>query len=337
MKGFRYYACLGSLCVVANCAALPVWADEDQTAAPASESGAAITAAHDRGRSVDDVFSKAYGQSDNSQGTVPLDELFKQIKAHTPKPTPTLGAAPPKAHTSSLIAHRHHHPAGKAQSAAVAKAQPAIEAKPGSSGADQLTVYHGTPGGNMVAVSTAGQTGDTTPVVEAKLDRPGRQPTYKAGDHMVINLKANRDCNVIVFDFDSHGNLTKLYPNDYEQDGTLHAGQSIQLGGENSKYTLDIDGSGMERIFVYASPISQGEITIAMNPVPNTPFRAVSMTAEEFDRLVKESKNFDEFDEQKPASRGVHVTPKEGATTQPAAYAAQKPLNKVELWFKIIQ
>lgn len=339
MKGFRFYAWLGSFSLLAASVGAPVLADEP-VASPAAPTD---VTSNERNIPLDQLskyMDKNDGKSDAhtiaAHRSIALDELFKQIQAGKPKPVPTLAAAPPKEHTASVIAHQHHHLASKPAASGATKPTQAAGAKDNVEQPDQVAVYHG-DGGNMMAVSASGLSDGGTAVVEASLDRPGQTPTYKSGDRMVIKLKARKDCNVLVFDFDNHGNLTKLYPNDYEQDGTLHAGQSVELGGEKSEYTLDIDGNGLERIFVYASPAADGPITVAMAPVPNTPFRAVNMSAENFDRLVNESKSFTEFDEVKQAGsneRSVHVTAKNGAAQQ-AAYTSSKANNKVELVFKI--
>jgi hypothetical protein len=316
-------------------------ADDTGTASPAQPVSDSAQSAPDRGVPLDQLFKSFTTDQQGSAGTganrsVALDQLFKQIKTNAPKPIPTaVASAPPKAHTSSLIAHQHQTATkGQGNKVMIAKAPSTKGA--GSAVSTQDAVYHGTNGGeNMVAVSTGGSGDAGGPVVEASLDHPGQQPTYKAGDHMVISLKANHDCNVLVFDFDNQGNLTQLYPNAYEKDATMHAGQTVALGGDSSEYTLDIDGSGLERIFVYASPIAQGPITLAMAPVPNTPFRAVNMKAEEFDKMVAMSATFKEFDAQKGDKRGVHVKGKDGAAQQVAFTAPGQASNKVELVFKI--
>ena len=161
-------------------------------------------------------------------------------------------------------------------------------------------------------------------LVTASLDRGGALPKYKSGDHMVVTVSALTDCNVVVFDYDAKNTLTQLFPNQYEPDGKLRAGQSIQVGGESSHYTLDLAGKGKEHIFVYSYPISEQPITMAMAQIPHTPFRSAEITPEQYSRFVRESRVYD---------RSVSVKPKTSA--QPVSQHQDNAANKVELTFEI--
>jgi hypothetical protein len=86
----------------------------------------------------------------------------------------------------------------------------------------------------------------------------------------------------------------------------------------------------MERIFVYAYPTTDGPITVAMNPVANTPFRSVEISPDQYKRLVKNSKMYFGND------RSVKVTPKAGvAAVQNTSAENERQPNKLELTFQI--
>ena len=169
------------------------------------------------------------------------------------------------------------------------------------------------------------------PVISAKLDKEGTSPKYKVGDKMVVNVRANQDCNVVVFNYDSAGTLTQIFPNDYQQNGFVKAGDSIEIGGSDSPFDYQISGKGgPEKVFVYAYPTSDKAAPItqltAMAPISGTPFRGTEMTIDKYRDLVNNSKVF--------FARSVQVMPKKGAQLVSQAQPASSP-NKVELTFSV--
>ena len=169
------------------------------------------------------------------------------------------------------------------------------------------------------------------PVISAKLDRAGNQPKYKVGDKLVVNVKANQDCNVVVFNYDSTGTLTQIFPNDYQQNGFVKAGDSVDIGGRDSIYDYQISGKGgPEKVFVYAYPTNNEKPPItqltAMAPIAGTPFRGGEMTVDQYRDMVNNSKVF--------FARSVQVMPKKSAQLVSNSAPAASP-NKVELSFSV--
>lgn len=162
-------------------------------------------------------------------------------------------------------------------------------------------------------------------VVTATLDRTGSVPKYKVGDKLVVNIKANQDCNLVVFNYDSTGTLTQIFPNDYQQSGFVRNGDSVQIGGPESPFDYQVAGKGgQEKIFVYAYPTgSEAPLTVAMNPLAGTPFRSAEITPEQYRQMVNDSKVF--------FSREVKVVPKRVQNTS----ASQQAANKIELTFVV--
>ena len=176
-------------------------------------------------------------------------------------------------------------------------------------------------------------------VISAWLDRQGTTPKYKVGDRMVVNVTASTDCNLVVFNYDAKGTLTQLYPNSFQPSGFVKQGDSIQIGGPDSPFDYEVTGKGgLERIFVYAYPTgTEQPITVAMNTIPNSPFRSIEMPTEKYLAMVNESKVF--------FSREIKVVPKKtgAASSTPATQtissskteAVSAQPNKVELTFMV--
>lgn len=173
------------------------------------------------------------------------------------------------------------------------------------------------------------------PVVSATLDHSatGGSPKYKVGDKMVINVKAHQDCNVVVFNYDSTGTLTQIFPNDYQQNGFVRSGDNIEIGGTDSPFDYQIAGKGgSEKIFVYAYPTGvekpQPLQTVAMNPIAGTPFRGGEMTVDQYRKMVNECQSF--------TTREVKVTPKRvSQLISQSSNANSGSPNKIELSFTV--
>lgn len=162
-------------------------------------------------------------------------------------------------------------------------------------------------------------------VLSAHLNRSGSPPRYKVGDKLEITVSSNADCNLVVFDYDG-GTLTQIFPNDYQRENFLKGGDTLVIGGPDSRFDYEIGGQGgQEKIFVYAYPTQTANpISIAFNPVPQTPFRAAPITLDQYKELVRQSKVF--------FARQVKVVPKAGVL---AAAPSDSAPNKLELSFVV--
>lgn len=181
----------------------------------------------------------------------------------------------------------------------------------------------------VIPVSTA----SAAPFITAWLDRPGNSPKYKVGDKMVVNVSSTVDCNVVVFNYDAKGSLTQIFPNELQKEGRLRAGQTIQIGGDESPFDYHISGTGgTERIFVYAYPQSQNNapVTVAMSPSkPSSPFKtANNVSMDQYVAMVRNAQVF--------TTRGIEVVAKK-TTKKVSNTAPDADPNKLELTFQVEQ
>ncbi len=150
---------------------------------------------------------------------------------------------------------------------------------------------------NEAVVQAASGLTNSQSIINVWLDKKGSAPQYKHGDKMKINVSASQDCNVMIFDYDGRGKLTQLYPNEYQQRTLLKAGDTITFGGADSPFDYQVSlpkGSSraQERIFVYAYPVSEKPLSIALNTEDGSPFRSGEMTLAQYKKMVAESKVF---------------------------------------------
>ncbi|HEY9869094.1 MAG TPA: DUF4384 domain-containing protein [Candidatus Obscuribacterales bacterium] len=240
----------------------------------------------------------------------------------TPKSTPAVKpVAPAQTRAPAVKAKSGTGAAGSGHpvvKAAAKKAKPAqASSKPPANGIDTAEAS------DLVPVSHTTSAGEL--VLSAHLNRSGSPPRYKVGDKLEITVSSNADCNVVVFDYDG-GTLTQIFPNDYQRENFLKGGDTLVIGGPESKFDYEIGGKGgQEKIFVYAYPTqSANPISIAFNPVPQTPFRAAPITLDQYRELVRQSKVF--------FAREVKVVPKAGVLASAPSGSAP---NKLELSFVV--
>jgi hypothetical protein len=184
-------------------------------------------------------------------------------------------------------------------------------------------------------VSTSSETllvNGSEQVVTAWLNKQGPNPSYKNSEKMQVNVRATKDCNLMIFDFDGHGKLTQIFPNDYQQNTYVHAGETVCIGGSDSPFEYQVSiprgqAKAKESVFIYAYPTNEAPLSVAMNHLPNAPFRGTEMNMEQYRKLVNQSKVY--------FARGIDVVPKKGAKLVSAQAPAALSPNKIELSFSI--
>jgi hypothetical protein len=82
----------------------------------------------------------------------------------------------------------------------------------------------------------------------------GDDASYYYGDDIAVFFETNQDAYVIVYDIDPAGNVSLLFPENYDSDCFVRAGQVIRVPGSDSDYRLEVNGpSGREYIYAVAS------------------------------------------------------------------------------------
>lgn len=82
----------------------------------------------------------------------------------------------------------------------------------------------------------------------------GEDATYRAGEEVKIRFRANRDCYVVLYDIDTEGFLTLLYPEYPGHDGFVEGGRIYRLPRGGARYELVAEGPpGVEYIAAVAA------------------------------------------------------------------------------------
>lgn len=185
------------------------------------------------------------------------------------------------------------------------------------------------PSMTVVAPTNSGEQ-----IVTAWLNKTGQKPHYSNGEKLQVNVAANKDCNLMIFNYDGQ-QLTQLYPNEFQPSPLVRAGQTIAVGGDSFQFDFTASNNSAkpshEKIFVYAYPIESDNspISVAMMPVPSSPFRATDMTPEKYREMVNKSQVF--------FGRKVSVTAKKAEVEEVQLASYSEPTsqggaaNKIEL------
>ena len=224
-----------------------------------------------------------------------------------------------------------------------------VHANTASTGKSKADIQVSHVSSNSPTVTPAGGILKSDSIISVWLDKKGSTPQYKHGDKMKINVSATQDCNVMIFDFDGRGKLTQLYPNEYQQKTLLRAGDTITFGGSDSPFDYQVSlpkGSNKaeERIFVYAYPVREKPLSIALNTEDGSPFRSGEMTLAQYRKMVAESKVFfnagkEGAQNSSSSDRDVKIVPKAGNTASGLKLVVNEDKgqpNKKEVSFTIL-
>ena len=77
---------------------------------------------------------------------------------------------------------------------------------------------------------------------------------YYPGDKVTIYFRTTRDAYIYVFDIDTVGNVSLIFPNIYSENNYRRANSTYSLP-DNSRYNLTVGGpSGVEQLVMFATP-----------------------------------------------------------------------------------
>lgn len=97
--------------------------------------------------------------------------------------------------------------------------------------------------------------GSTQPKVKASLnvDR-GAGSTYTFGETVKIGFKVDRECFVTIYNVDSAGNVTLLFPNPYSTNNRVVANKEYNIPGDTEPWDIEVGGDeGLERVTLIAT------------------------------------------------------------------------------------
>ena len=85
-------------------------------------------------------------------------------------------------------------------------------------------------------------------------DKSGSYPIYYVGERIYVSFQVNKDSYVTLYDIDSTGNVTILFPNPYHKDNLARGGRIYTIPTSNYQCDLVIQGpTGKEILYALVS------------------------------------------------------------------------------------
>ena len=82
----------------------------------------------------------------------------------------------------------------------------------------------------------------------------GSAPTYHDGEAMTLRFSSDRDCYVTIYNVDTQGRVTLLFPNRYQMDNRITRGRPYAVPAAQAKWDLRIEGEpGVESLQAIAT------------------------------------------------------------------------------------
>ena len=75
---------------------------------------------------------------------------------------------------------------------------------------------------------------------------------YRLGDLMSMTVRPDKDCYLMVLNWDTDGNLVQLFPNKYATDNWLEGGRTHTIPPRGAGYEFFTTGKGIERLKIIA-------------------------------------------------------------------------------------
>lgn len=108
-----------------------------------------------------------------------------------------------------------------------------------------------------------------------QLDRADGQ--YRPGDTLSMRLTSASDGHVLVLNTDARGQTTVIYPNLHDRDGTIRAGQPLQLPGAGAPWLLRVQppyGPNLITVITMDRPV---DLLAGLPTTASGPFRTVGV------------------------------------------------------------
>jgi len=72
--------------------------------------------------------------------------------------------------------------------------------------------------------------------------------SYRRGDAAVFSAHTDRDCHLTLISVDARGRATILFPNDFDRDNLLKAGQAVRVPAADAPFQITLDRAGAEHV-----------------------------------------------------------------------------------------
>lgn len=121
--------------------------------------------------------------------------------------------------------------------------------------------------------------------VEAAVDRRSR--TYAPGEALRVMVKPNFDAYITVINVGSSGKVAIIFPNHYQKNSRVKAGDTVSIPAQNAKWQISVGGpEGIDLIKVVATskPITLPELQKLAGTSVKSPILTLGRSSDEVAR-----------------------------------------------------
>lgn len=137
---------------------------------------------------------------------------------------------------------------------AAAAAPPAVPGSPeaAATAVESTLVVDATPASPPPAPIK--EPSEPTPII---LQITGNKSLFRPGDTLVLEVKADQDCNLTLISIEGSGLATVLFPNEFEPDNRIAAGNSVHIPAATAAYVLRTNKTGIESVLAICTAVAR--------------------------------------------------------------------------------
>jgi|GEM_PF-3035597 len=123
------------------------------------------------------------------------------------------------------------------------------EAVSSSTAAEQIIIVtENAPASQIDNTNTLEDIKNTKTDFQIELWTGKKDGQYHIGNDLEIYLKVNKDSRVTIFDVGTSGKVHIIFPNEYQKDNTVKAGQTYRVPAKDAKWTFKLQGPAGKNI-----------------------------------------------------------------------------------------
>ena len=121
-------------------------------------------------------------------------------------------------------------------------------------------------------------------MIEVQVDKP----VYRAGELIVLTVRANRNCYLALYDTSTEGEITQIFPNKYAVDNLIQGGQIYRIPSQSDNFDYEVTGPpGIERVRAVCTQKNVNIVDPATVSKQET-FPRIQQTSPQFEQSVSQ-------------------------------------------------
>lgn len=108
--------------------------------------------------------------------------------------------------------------------------------------------------------------------------------TYQFGEEVVLSVKTNQDAYITLLDIGTSGKVHIIFPNKYQTDNFLKAGQVVQVPSKNAPFSIKVSAPVGKEVIKIIATTKKGSLIKDEKTVTAGPYKAIKASAKAFSK-----------------------------------------------------